>query len=434
MLKRILIIALLTGAGQLYSIFVLKIISGVGGGQASFEIAQLDTLFFFMISVIAFGLQPAAIRNLALAKEWKSEFKRVQAARITLGLILTLLVIAAFFYKYYLIFLLAPIIAASGEYALYARGAAIYGSLISFLRLSIPFTAVLVAAYFVPSYTGVIYVVSLIFIHFITIFLIAWRLQVQPFSKPSLQSLKLYVSSIPLGIVTLSQYMIGLGLLLVAPYFYKSEGLGIIFAGLKFYVLYKGVLRIIHQAFIQDMTNPAIGVKVDQLSIMLAFLFLLSVFFFPDSFITFFFGQQALSQKVFFQLLGVAAVFYTVFLSMATSILLQKMDYQYSMITAIAALLSVASCIILSFSLPSGISIGISLCVGEFAWLCGLIWMATKENRVEKRLLFFGEISFLFAVPLVITYWFGDKLLNYMASFAVVSILLLFLHHRKFRI
>jgi len=387
-----------------------------------------------MLSVIAFGLQPAAIRDLALAVDWKDEFKRVQSARITLGLVLMLLVVASLFNKYYLIFLLAPIIAASGEYALYARGAAVYGAFISFLRLTIPFSAILVAAYYIPTYTGVVYVVALMIIHFITIFLIGWRLQVQAFSKPSLQSLKLYVSSIPLGIVTLAQYMLGLGILLVAPYFYDTETLGIVFPGLKFYVLYKGVLRIIHQAFVQEMKREEVRLKVDQLSIMIGALFLLSVMFFPDSFIRFLFGQHALSQKIFFQLLGVAAVFYTIFLSMATSILLQKMDKQYSIITSLAALLAVACCIILSFNLRSGISIGISLCVGEFTWLCGLLWMATKESRIEKRLLFLGQISFLFALPLMVTYWLGDKLLYYAVSFAVVSLLLLILHHRKFRI
>ena len=434
MLKRILIIALLTGAGQLYSIFVLKVISGIGGGQPSFEVAQLDTLFFFMISVIAFGLQPAAIRDLALAKEWKSVFKLVQSARLTLGLMLALLVIAAFFNRYYLIFLLAPIIAASGEYALYARGAAVFGAFISFLRLSIPFTAILAAAYFVPTYTGVIYVVSLIFIHFITIFLIGWRLQVQSFSKPSLQSLKLYFRSIPLGIVTLAQYMIGLGILLVAPYFYEGEALGIVFAGLKFYVLYKGVLRIIHQAFVQEMLKEEICLKVDQLSIMISSMFLFSVLFFPDSFIGFFFGQRALAEETFFRLLGISAMVYTVFLSMGTSALLQKKDLVYSRVTAAAAIMSIVSTVVLSYFFSAGIAIGLSLLAGEFYCLCGLIWIASHWKQVEKRLLFLGQTILFFIFPFLVSYFFGDHLVFYFSSVVLVGLILLLLHHKKFRL
>ncbi len=434
MLKRILIIALLTGAGQLFSIFVLKFISGINAGIPSFEIAQLDTLFFFMISVIAFGLQPAAIRDLALAKDWKDEFKRVQSARITLGLFLTVLVVAALFNKYYLIFLLAPIIAASGEYALYARGAAVYGAFISFLRLTIPFSAILVAAYLVPAYTGVIYVVSLMFIHFITIFLIGWRLQVQAFSKPSLQSLKLYVSSIPLGIVTLAQYVIGLGILLVAPYFYKSETLGIVFAGLKFYVLFKGVLRIIHQAFVQEMLKEEVCLKVDQLSIMIASLFLLSVLFFPGSFIGFFFGPRALAEETFFRLLGISAMGYTVFLSMGTSALLHKKDQAYSRVTALAAIISIGSSIVLSYFFSAGIAIGLSLLAGEFSCLCGLIWIASDWKRIEKRLLFFGQTILFFIIPFLVRYFVGDRLIHYFSSVVLVGLILLLLHHKKFRL
>ena len=434
MLKRILIIALLTGAGQLYSIFVLKIISGIDAGIPSFEVAQLDTLFFFMLSVIAFGLQPAAIRDLALAKEWKSEFRLVQSARITLGLLLTLLIVVALFNKFYLIFLLAPIIAASGEYALYARGAAVYGAFISFLRLSIPFTGILAAAFFLPAYTGLIYVGSLIFIHFITIFLISSRLQVQAFSKPSLKSLKLYISSIPLGIVTLAQYMIGLGLLLVAPYFYRSEDLGIVFAGLKFYVLYKGVLRIIHQAFVQEMQKEEVCLKVDQLSIMIASLFLLSVLFFPDSFIGFFFGQRALAEQTFFQLLGMSAILYAVFLSMGTSALLQKKDLVYSRVTALAAIISIVCSVVLSYFFSTGIAIGSSLLAGEFSCLCGLIWIASDLKRIEKRLLFLGQTILFFIIPFLVSYFFGDHLVSYFSSVAFVGLILLLLHHKKFRL
>ena len=434
MLKRIFIIGLFTGAGQLYSIFVLKLISNIDAPGLSNEIAQLDSLFFFMLNIIAFGLQSAAVRDIALAKEWKQKYRQIQSARITLGILLTVGVIAGALNKFYLIFFLAPVLAYSGEYALYARGTPIFGSVISFLRLTIPFTAVWVAAYFFPEYTGLVYALSLFLVYLFTNFLIGRYLDVPVFFKPALNGLKLYVNSLPLGLVTISQYTMGLGLILIAPYFFEGESLGVVFAGLKFYVLYKGVLRILHQAFVQDMTNASVSLKVDQLSIMFSFLFLLSVLFFPDSFIRFFFGQQALSQKIFFQLLGGAAIIYSLFLSMATSALLLKMDKKYSLISVIAALLSITSSILLSNSLPSATSIGISLCAGEFIWLCGLVGIASKENRIEKRLLFVGEISFFITIPFLLRYWLGDQLLSWILSLALVGLLLLFLHHRKFKI
>jgi O-antigen/teichoic acid export membrane protein len=387
-----------------------------------------------MISVIAFGLQPAAIRDLALATEWRNVFSKVQSARITLGLLLILFVVAAVFNKYYLIFLLAPIIAASGEYALYARGQAVYGAFISFLRLTIPFTSILITAYFLPSYTGIVYVVSLILIHFITIFLISWRLGVESFSRPSLKSLKLYVNSIPLGIVTLAQYMIGLGILLVAPYFYPSESLAIVFAGLKFYVLYKGVLRIIHQAFVQEMLKEEVCLKVDQLSMMIASLFVLSVFFFPGSFVGLFFGKLALLETTFFQLLGVSALTYSIFLSMGTSALLQKKDRVYSLVSALSAVTSIVCSIALSYFFATGIAIGVSLLAGELFSLCGLVWIASDRHRIARRLLFLAPIIVFFVIPFLARYFLGDHLLIYIVSVAVVGLILLLLHHKKFRL
>jgi O-antigen/teichoic acid export membrane protein len=434
MLKRILIIGLFTGAGQLYSIFVLKLLSSSDAISPSVEIAQLDSLFFFMLSIIAFGLQPSAIRDLALSKEWKQEYRQIQSARIMLGILLTVAVIGAALNKYYLIFLLAPIIACSGEYALYARGAPIFGSFISFLRLTIPFSGALIAAYFFPSYTGLVYALSLMVIYVITNILISRYLGLPLLSKPSIGGLKLYVATLPLGLVTISQYMIGLGLLLVAPYFYQDEILGIAFAGLKFYVLYKGVLRIIHQAFIPDMTKESVCLKVDQLSIMIGFLFLLSTLFFPSSFIRFFFGELALSEKLFFQLLGIAAIICSFYLSMSTTALLQKKDRIYALLTAVAALITILATIGLSFNLPTATSLGVSLCLGEFMMMGGLVWMASGEKRIGKRLLFLAEISFLFLIPFLASYFLGDEFVYYLASLAMVGLILLFLHHKKFQL
>jgi hypothetical protein len=62
------------------------------------------------------------------------------------------------------------------------------------------------------------------------------------------------------------------------------------------------------------------------------------------------------------------------------------------------------------------------------------VGIASKENRIEKRLLFVGEISFFVTIPFLLRYWLGDQLLSYILSLTLVGLLLLFLHHRKFKI
>src|ERR1700730_13947151 len=434
MLKRIFVIGIFTGAGQLYSVFVLKFISQHCTSSQLNEIAQLDSLIFFIMNVIAFGLQSAAIRNLALAHDWKQEYYQTQSARIAMGMMLVIGSALAFVNKYYLIFMIAPVLAWSGDYALYARGAAVAGSFISFLRLVIPFSFVLIAGSFFPTYIGLAYAVSLCLIYILTNLLISAYLKVPLFFKPELKALKLYISSFQLGVVAISLYFIGLGLVLIAPYFYSSRIVGVAFVGLKFYILYKGILRMIHQAFVQEMADEQMCLKVDQLSIMVGFMFLGSVFIFPESFIKIFFGKKFLAEENFFRLLALASLIYSFFLSMATRSMLQKKDKQYSLITALAAFVTILSCVLLSFSWKTTTSLSLSLCLGELTWTIGLIKISARSWEIKARLFFGIQITLLLLLPFFVRYLLGDDPLFYLTGLGLFSLIFLLLHHKKFKI
>ena len=139
MLKRIVIIALFTGSGQLLSLFVLKYISRHADIAELKSIAEIDSLVFFIMNIVALGLQSSAMRNLAQTSKWKQEYYDTQSARGALGLLLLAGALLYFVNPYYIIFLLAPVLAWSGDYALYGRGHPIAGSIIAFLRIAIPF-------------------------------------------------------------------------------------------------------------------------------------------------------------------------------------------------------------------------------------------------------------------------------------------------------
>ena len=147
MLKRIAIVAFFTGSGQLLSIFVLKYLSLHSSVSQLRAIAEIDSLVFFMMNIIALGLQSAAMRNLAMRPDWKQEYYATQSARITLGILLMAAAAFAVFNNYYILFLLAPVLAWSGDYALYARGHAVGGSVIAFIKLAVPFLSLLAVAY-----------------------------------------------------------------------------------------------------------------------------------------------------------------------------------------------------------------------------------------------------------------------------------------------
>jgi O-antigen/teichoic acid export membrane protein len=433
MLKRIAIIAFFTGSGQLLSIFVLKYLSQHSSVSQLKAIAEIDSLVFFIMSLIALGLQPAAMRNLALTSDWEPEYVQTQNARITLGILLMGIAALAFVNVYYLIFLMAPILAWNGDYALYARGYAITGSVIAFLRLLVPFSVLFFAAMYFQTSLAWVYAIALAVLYVLTNMYISFFLKA-PFSfRPSFKSLHLYVSSFPLGIAAVSLYILGLGLVLVIPYFYSVAIVTTAFVGLKFYMIFKGVVRIVHQAFLKEMQSRTISLKVDQLSTIAGVILFGSVLVFPDSFITFFFSSKYLDERNFFTLLGLNGLIYSVFLSFGTRAVYQKADKKYTILTASAAVIAIIAVIALSAVNDAGLSIAIGLGIGELIWATGLVIFWGERKDVQDRLAFLAAVLPLLLIPLAFRLWLGDRLLYYFISFGLLGLVILLLHNRKFR-
>ena len=291
MLKRIFIIAFFTGCGQLLSVFVLKYISRHSTAAQLQAIAEIDSLIFFIVSIIALGLQTATMRNLVQTSDWKQEYNDAQTARITLGVLLMSVATLALINQYYLLFIIAPVLAWSGDYALYARGHPITGSIVAFIRIAVPFAALLAAASYYPDHLGWVYVAAVTIIYIVTNIYIYYFLKADLRFSFSFKKLKLYITTLPLGVITLAFYFLGLGLILPAPYAFSPEVVGVAFLGLKFYIIFKGALRIIHQAFIKELQQYEVCFRVDQIGGLMGLTFAAFVACFPASFIGLFFGS-----------------------------------------------------------------------------------------------------------------------------------------------
>lgn len=434
MLKRIAIVAFFTGSGQLLSIFVLKWVSQYAGPDQLRGIAEIDSLFFFVMSLIGFGLQSAAMRNLAQSHDWKQEYEQTQSARFTLGMLMVAAALLALVNKYYLLFLLSPIVALSGDYALYARGYPVQGSLVAFARLLVPFLAILAGVFLFQANAGWVYAIALLITYLVTNAAIARFLGTKNFYQFSFKNLHLYVTSFPLGVVTVCMYMLGLGLLLVIPYLYVNPVVAVSFLGLKFYVLYKGVLRIINQAFLREMQSEAVCLQVDQLCMIAGILMAGSVLVFPESFISFFFGKQYLHEQIFFQLLGIDALLYSIFISHNTRALYLNADKRLATICLVAALATIISLLVLSSISGAVAGIAISLGIGEVIYAAGLVMIAGNRKQIANRFIFLAGIAVLLLIPLAGRYWFNDTLPTYAASFALLCVVILALHYRKFKL
>src|SRR5690349_15966713 len=133
MIKRVALIAILTGIGQLVSIFSIKFTYQRISTEQSTSFAQIDSLLFLLLNLVGLGLQSAAMRNIAVLKDWKTEYEQTQSARLLFSILLLLAAAAAIFKAEYIMFIVAPLLALSGDYALYAIGKPVMGAVVACL-------------------------------------------------------------------------------------------------------------------------------------------------------------------------------------------------------------------------------------------------------------------------------------------------------------
>ncbi|HET6254271.1 MAG TPA: hypothetical protein VFE32_09365 [Puia sp.] len=433
MIKRIATIAILTGAGQLLSIAALKYISQHGTAEQLKSMGEADSLVQLLISLIAAGLQSVAMRNIALSTDWRQEYLDTQSARISFGILLAAVSVLGIVKGNYLIFLIAPLLALSGDYALYGLGHPVVGATVALLRVAVPYSMVIVAARYWPGALVAVYVGAVIVVYGITNLFISYYLRAPYFILPRFRKLLLYLNSLSLGIVNLAIYFLGLGLLLIIPWFFKDNHVvAVAFVGLKVYVIYKGVLRIVHQAFLKDMIKDSVQLQVDQLSILLGLLFAGSAIIFPESFTNLLFGSRYTGDIRFFQLMALAALIYSLFLSMSTNVLLLRKDKKYAAVSAAAALVTMLAITLLAGIRPKADSLGISLCLGETFWMAGLLRLGGSKAIVRKRIAFLLPNLAMLTVPVLCRYFLGDSQLYWFCGFGGFAIILLILHLKKF--
>jgi O-antigen/teichoic acid export membrane protein len=432
MIKRISVIALLTGTGQLIAIFALKYVSQHGPAEQLKGMGEADSIIQLIINLVGAGLQAVAMRNIALSEHWQQEYKDTQAARMSFSLLLTGLGLLAFIKGNYLLFMISPLLAWSGDYALYALGYPVMGALVSLIRVAVPYSLIVLATWYRSDMLVIVYVVSLAIVYLFTNLFISYYIGAPYFILPRFKKLYLYLNSLSLGIVTISVYFVGLGLLLVVPYFYDGQVVAVAFVGLKVYVIYKGVLRIVHQAFLKDMIKEGVQFQVDQLSILLGITFAGSAFIFPYSFTTFLFGSKYIGQIGFFQLLALAALIYSLFLSMTTTSMLQKKDKQYAITSSVAAIITLTLAILLAGLWPRAKTLGVSLCIGESVFMLGLMRLVATREGILKRMVFILTNMAFLVIPVGLRLIFGDSQLYWFCGFGGFAIILLILHLRKF--
>ncbi|MEB8346289.1 hypothetical protein OO010_09545 [Flavobacteriaceae bacterium KMM 6898] len=387
MIKRLVIIAFLTGFGHITTLLSLKYISKFVENDTIAIIGEIDSLILLIVAIIAFGLQLSSTRDIALIEDWKTELQEAQKARFTLSLILIGFGITGFMFTKNYLFFTAPIIALNADYALYGRGKPIMGGFVALIRVLTPSLALVIASVYFKSDIVILFVGSLVLAYLITGIIVSKSLGVKYLVKPELKSLKKYLGNINIGVASFSLFFIGIGILNVLSYFYSSQTIAISYIALKLYMIFKGVRRIIVQSFFQELKEKMVSLKVDYFSMIAGVIFLNSIIFFPNILIPLLFDDKFEKYTTTFIILGIAGFLSSITTSTGTLLLLNRQDKQYSKILISAAIISIVSGIIFYFFIgEEPFLIALAILIGELIISVFNVRALKEINFIKNRI------------------------------------------------
>lgn len=341
MIKRLAIIASITGAGHITTLFSLKFIAKHINTSTLAFVGEVDSLSLLIVSVVAFGLQLSATRELAILKDWKNEYYETQSARFSLSLILILFGFTGFFVTKHYLFFIAPIIALNADYALYGRGKPVAGAFVAFLRILIPSMTLIFSAIYFQEQLVLFYCLSIVAAYLTAGLIVSKVLKVNYFVAPKIKSLFKYLHNIRIGIASLALFFVGIGIINVLAYFNSNETIAVAYIALKLYLIFKGVRRVIVQSFFKELQDSNIALKVDFFAIVAGVAFLATVTVFPKALIELLFDEKYSSYTKTFLILGIAGFLSSFTTSSGTRLLLQKKDNVYSFNLILAATITI---------------------------------------------------------------------------------------------
>lgn len=396
-------------------------------------IGEIDTLSLLIVAMIAFGLQLSTTREVAISENWKQELEEAQSARLTLSLILTLFGITGYFYSKNYLFFISPIIALNADYALYGSGKAVMGSFVSLLRVLIPsLTLIICSIYFINDIL-LLFAFSISIAYLIAGIVVSKSLNTPFFVKPRLRNLTKYLSSLNIGIASISFFFVGIGILNALSYFYDDETIAVAYIALKLYMIYKGVKRMIVQSFFRELKDKNATLKIDFFCIVAGIVFLFSLLFFPKTVITLLSDSKYLEYTLTFLILGIAGFVSSFTSSTGTLLLLNRQDKQYSVILVAAALVSILSGLFFWFFIGSQpYLIALSVLLGEITISIFNVVALKERNFILSRIKLSFPLLLIATVFTGFSYFLGEEILYLSLSVLVFGLGTLLFFNRKF--
>lgn len=431
MIRRVALLFAIMGLGQVFTIFGLKYLASTGQWSGVAKIGEIETVIQALIYVIGFGIQTDAIRTIAYTEDWKSRLDDFQVARLTLSLILLPLIAISFVDWTYGAIIVAPALALSCDYALYARGLPIPAALVALLRAVVPLGTAIAMTQLGMGWAPEAYLAASVLIFIVTNWMISYRLQVPAWWKPAFHSLRLFLRSLPIGLVNLCQFFLGLGIIFVARFLVATEELAIAYIALKFYMIFKGSIRVIQQGFINKMKISEVCFRVDQISALIGLMIFTSALIYPQAFIGLFFGAGLEESRLLFLLLGASALVYGLFGSLFTKALLENRELEVLRIALMAVAVSILILLLQPLSLQGSEQVMVGVLAGEITIVFGVVWRLMPLGETMNRVGFLIKCSPAMLIPVAVHYIFQESVITYAAAVLIMGGSLLVLNYRQ---
>lgn len=432
MIKRIAILFALTGAAYGFSVLALKYLAAQAEVNQVAKIAELDSLIQFLIGFIGFGMQTEAIRNISFSSDWRKDLVEAQAARETMAVLLLSLTLVGVLKEYYFYFAMTPLLAASADYALYARGLATLGAFTAFLRVVFPLGVSLIAAVYFSGHVFLVYALATALVYLVSNGLIYFWLGVPFQYRISLKSLQLYLKTVPIGIINIAFYFFGLGILMLAQPFFTPDQFVVSFVALKFYLIFKGGIRVIHQGFVSRMSEEMVCMTIDKIAIILGVVFFGTLAIFPKTVIPLAFGNRFSNDQMLFAGIGLAAVIFSVFSSGTTKALLDRKEIQVMKAILISVLFSSLLFLAIFFFVTKSTNALITaLLGGELFFSISLAAKFFSGEQAKQRVFFLIVVFLSLVLPMSLKLLWGDSLAVYVTSFMLLGVALLVFNRKN---
>ncbi len=405
MIRRIAIVALFTGSAHLVSILTISYLLRNLGERASGFIGIVDSLVFLITGIVSFGVQLSVNRNVAIQKNWKSNYHLGQSARFSTGLLLVLFGFTSFYLNWdqtKLAYFLAPIIALNGDYALYGSGRPIQAARLSFFRVLIPYGGLLLAAMYLETEYVIVYIVLIGVGVFISGFFSSRINRVKYLFPINKNFIKFYLKYYKVGLYQLSSVLLITGILALAQGFYSIEVIGLVYGLLKVFEIFKGGLRIIVQAFFREVRFPETGLRIDKLGIIIGGFVIIPAFLYTQATLNLLFAQTYDGKELMLLLFGGMMFIASFKASADIRVLLKKADNVnlFAYLTALSSTLVIV--LLLSMSEHHLFGIPYGLFAGEIVLLVILGSHLGGWQFFTTRILFLFRILPILIIPLAI--------------------------------